>query len=298
MGGGKGGGSGSTVIQFAPYIESAHRDLLNDDGRDALAFSCFRALNEAYNQSPYSGFPVVPVDAGFLDDLHISSYPALFELFDDKIFGPDLGELWNKSYNRATQGTEVEDAIVAQSTALQNEIDSNLLPRLKAGYRDINAVQSSTFVIAQGMLAKTKLDNLADFAAKLRLQRFADAKAMMDTELNWNKTIVTTYSDALKLYYSAKFDADNRTMEFNVKDKLWNLSLFEYGRAMLAALNGATAAKPDMTPSQAAKSISMAASGAGAGAMIGQSISAAGGGNYAGMGAAAGGVVGLAASFM
>lgn len=294
--GGKSSKSGNTRVYFAPYVEAAHKDFINDDGNDKLSQSVFYAMNALFNQSPYDDFETISAEDGFLAGSAITTVPSLFSILQSFTVNQDLTALWNKIYNELASGTEIDDAVQAQSAILQDELETTAYPKLLAGYRDINAVMSTAFIAAKAILQDGKTKALNDYAAKLKLQQQTLVHSRWADELNWNKAVASMYGDAMKLYYSARFDAEAREMEFAVKDKLWNLSLFDYGRAAVAALNGAAAGKSNAEPSQAAKSISMTASGAGAGAMLGQSIGGAGS-NYASYGAAAGGLLGLAASF-
>lgn len=299
--GGKGGGGGDGTVKFAPYLEAVHHIMLNNQGKSVLnsTFNVIACLNEAYNDSPYASYTTVDADDGFLGSGYaISSFPSLFDMFGKFMAGLDIEVLWSQIYTETVNGPEVQNAVNAHSDMLQDDLDAKVIPKFVAGYRDINAVMSSAFIAGKAMIADSKVKSLSQFTASLQLHMFDLTQSRWAAHLDWNKTVQATYNDMMKLYYSAKFDAEAREMEFAVKDKLWNLSLFDYGRSMLGALTGTAAAKVGPEPSQAAKSISMAASGAGAGAMIGQNIANASGGNYAGMGAAAGGVVGLAASFM
>src|SRR5665647_146710 len=142
MGGKSGGGSGTTTIQFAPYIEAGHKELLDNAGADILTLNVFRALNSAFNQSPYTSIASPDPNVGYLDSVNLASYPALFRVYDDYIFGVDTAELWDDLYRNAVGGDLVAQAVAAQSTLLQDEIDATITPKMKAGFRDINAVQS------------------------------------------------------------------------------------------------------------------------------------------------------------
>lgn len=292
--GSKSGGSGE--IRFAGYVEYAHKEIVDKHQADVLATSVFACMNTAFDQSPYTELTTVKAEDGFLGPGYvIGQFPSLFDMFGKFMAGLDVEQLWSQIYEATVTGPEVAAAVTAHSAILQDEIDTKITPALVAGYRNINAVMSSAFVGGRAIVADSKLKAISQFTSQLQIHMIDITQARWGDHLNWNKSVIQVYSDMMKLYYSAQFDAEGREMEFAIKDRLWNLSLFDYGRAIIAALNGAAAAKMGAEPSQAQKSVSLAMSGAGAGAMLGQQISPTGSG--AAWGAGIGGVLGLAASF-
>ena len=295
MGGKGGGGGGATVVQFAPYIEDAHKALLGD-GSVLPLMTVVQALNAAWGNNPYDGASTISAELGYLGNgKTLANFPALFDTFTSFMSGQDLKVLWTQLYEASISGTEVDDAVAAQGVLIQDEIDERIMPKFLAGSRDLNIINSSAFVIGKALIADSKVKMVANFASTLKLKQIDIAQARWEKHLSWNTAVVTTYSDLMKLYYTVRFDSESRQLEYDVKDAMWDLSLFEYGRSMLGALNGAAAASPRNEPSQAAKGIAGAMAGAGAGAMIGKSI---GGENSTAIGAGAGGVLGFAASFL
>ena len=297
MGGkGGGGGGGETRVMFAPYIERVHSMVLDATGTATFAHNILEAVTAAYSSNPYDSMTSLDPKSGFTAGDAVTTYPALFDMFGKFMASQELDVLWTDLYELSQNGTEVDEAIASQSTIIQDEIDSKILPKFLAGMRDINSVMSSAFVAGKFAIAKAKINDMAEFTSKLKLKQFDVAQARFENHLNWNKAVVGSYQDIMKMYYAATYDYEARTNEISVKGALWELTLYDYIRAMLGALNGAAAAKPENQPSQAAKSIAGVTAGAAAGASIGSMIKD-GSGSYAGTGAVAGGVLGLAASF-
>lgn len=294
MGGGKSGG-GDTRVQFAEYIQEMHNAMLGTRVTSPL-YNVAQAMNAAWRSNPYAGVTTVKAEDGFIGvGVTVGERTPLMTLFSMFMRDVDPKILWTQLYEDSVNSDQVTGAVVAQDALMQDEIDERIMPKFLAGSRDINAIHSSTFVIGKALLMDSKQKLIADFSAKLKLKQVDIAQARWEKHLNWNAAIVATYSDIMKLYYTAHFDSESRQLEYDVKEATWDLSIFEYGRSMLGALNGAAAATPRNEPSQAAKGIAGAMAGAGAGAMIGSQISDNGGAAY---GAAAGGVLGLAASFL
>lgn len=295
MGGKGGGGSGDTTVRFAPYVEAAHQQMVNHNGADSLTLSVFQAMNAAVGQSPYDNIDTITAEAGFLGGGSITSRRSSFDMFQMIMLNTDIKALWLQLYEDSVDNPEVAAAVTSQGALIQDEIDTRIMPKFLAGMRDINAVQSTTFGIGKALIAESQVKLVHDFSSKLKLKQCDVALERWAKHLAWNTSLVSVYNDMMKMYYTARFDAESREMEYAVKDALWDLSLFEYGRSTIAALNGAAAASPQNQPSQTAKGIAGAMAGAGAGAAIGAQISKDGG---AAWGAAAGGLLGLAASFL
>jgi len=55
-------------------------------------------------------------------------------------------------------------------TILRNDLDAKVYPSLEAGYRNINAVQSSAFVIARALMEEDRTNQIAKFSADLYFQ--------------------------------------------------------------------------------------------------------------------------------
>lgn len=282
-------------ITFAPYLQEAHEQALNNIGGVTLTKSSFQAINEAFNNSPFDEGLTVSVKEGFIAGLTITDYHHLFDVYEDRIFDLDINSLWQSIYDQTTGGTAFSEAMDVTGVTLQDEIDTRIMPKFLAGMRDINAVYSTAFVVGKALIAESKVKAMNDAIVKYKLHEFDVTQERWAKTLAWNTTVVTMYSDLVKMYYAALFDEQSRTMEYAVKDRLWNLSLFEYARAMMGALNGAAAAQPKDEPSQLAKSIAGLASGAAAGALLGASNPQEIG---TGFGGAIGGILGFAGSFI
>ena len=295
-----GGGDTEQTIRYAPYLETAHTKFL---GTGTVQKTFITAFNETLDESPYGNYESVDIDEGFfgmrVDDpsitYEIKNFPSLWDMFGKFMAGLDVHDLWGKIYDDVVQGAEINNAVSAQSAVLQDEIDTNVMPRFLAGMRDINSVQSTTFVIGKSIIQDAHIRAINDFSTKLRLHAIDVAQDQWSKHLEWDKSVVTVFADMMKLYYSARMDIDREQLEFQTKDAMWNINLFENARAIIGALNGASAAALNNQPSQLAKSIGGALTGAASGALLGSTLS---GAAIAGpLGAAIGGLIGLATSF-
>lgn len=288
--------TGENTVRYAPYLEKIHRV---NTGVDVVPpiWTMQQALNAAFHSSPYRialenqtepnrGF--FGVIAGDIKrHYNLSDFPSLWDMFGKFMGGLDLHLLWADVYEDVVHGPEIANTITAHSALLRDEIDSKVLPNFLAGMRDINAIQSTTFVIGKALIYDTHTKAVSEFGGALRIAALDLTYKMWFKHLDWSTSVVTVYDGLFKSYFEIKFEHDVKDMEYRVKETLWNLNLFDYARAFIGTLNGAAAMTGRNEPSQATKAIGGALSGAAAGAAVG--------GPY---GAIAGAALGLSASFL
>lgn len=283
-------------VRYAPYLERAHKWILNDDNDVAPNTTAFTLFNDALGKSPYDQMDIHNPDEGmfgYKEDgetlWHISNFPSVYDLFGKFMAGLDVCSLWHKLYEEVVHGPAVNDAISAHSAVLKDEIDGTVMPSFLAGMRDINAINSSSFIVGKALIYDGHIKRVNEFAGNARLKMIEVATQMWSKHLEWNSNVVKMYGTLFELYYNTRHQTDARTAEYLVKHQLWNLNLLDYTRSILGALNGAPAASTGggSGPSQTQQAVGGALSGAATGAMVGGP-----------WGAAIGGVIGLAGSFL
>ena len=280
------GGGGEVRIRYAPYLEFTHSHAL------PAAVVDFEAV---VNKSPYAtGYTPITPERGFFGviegdptrNYRLEDFPSLWDMFGKFIGGLDLHLLWSDVYEDVTHGPEIANAISAHSAILRDEIDQKLLPQFLAGMRDINAIQSSAFIIGKSLIYDGHTKAVNEFAGNLRIAALDLSYKIWFKHLDWSSGVIGTYHELFKSYFVTKFDNDARDLDYKAKHERWNTDRYEFFRAFLGALNGAAATAQKPEPSQLMKSVGGALSGAAAGAPAGP------------YGAAAGAVLGLGASFM
>lgn len=296
MGSKGGGGSGDEqTVRYAPYLEAVHSRILDHEGHDEPDLSFIDVFNATLGESPYGDYEIIDIDEGFfgmrVDDptltYEIKNFPSLWDMFGKFMGGLDVHGLWAQIYEDVIQGPEITNAVTAQSTELQDIIDTDVMPKFLAGMRDINSVQATTFVIGKAIIQDAHVREVNKFAAQLRMHALNVSNEQWANHLKWDESVIRTFSEMFKLYYSSRLDMDRQNLEYQSKDKMWDINLFENARGIIGAMHGAAATTAGQNePSQLQKSIGGAMSGAAAGYMVA--------GPY---GALVGGVIGLAASF-
>jgi len=224
-----------------------------------------------------------------------------------------------------TADTAAHAAVI---TALKdNQLTSDIMPRFEAGMRDINAVMSSAFVVGRAIIESeatleitrqsAKHDSqlrlaarptdvqAADVAVKIgaiNLERSKVELAEHELELKnaelilsaitgrleFQKSVMMATIESQRIKIVALKEQEDRDLEIDNLDAMWELQLFTHAGNLLAAPAGGTAI-PGKTGSAAASAIGGALSGAAMGAMAGATKGSIGGP----AGAAVGGVVGL-----
>ena len=291
--GSSGSGDSQNTMRYAPYLEDLHQDILNHSGSDTVDSSFIDILNATLGASPYGAYTSVPIDSGFFGGSYtIASFPSLWDMFGKFMAGLDLHELWAQVYTDVVSGPEVANSVSAHSAILDEEIDTTVMPKFIAGMRDINSVISSAFVTGKAIIQASKVKAVNDFAAKLELHLLSIASEQWGKHLSWNETVIRSYADIYQHYYGVRFESDKIAMEYESKDAMWDINLFDAARAVIGAMSGATAstagaANEPKQISQTQKTVSGAMAGAAAGSMV-----------YPGWGTLIGGVVGAAASFL
>lgn len=276
-GGGGGGGDQTTTVRYAPYVESKHQSFLT-------AMQTFR--ESATGASPFDGYTDIVVEAAFFGSGYaISSFPSLYDMYGKFMAGLDIDAIYDQVYEDTVNSSEVDNLVSAEVELLDDDIEQNILPRFQLGMRDINSVVSSSFVVGKALIESARVKSISKFSAELRYRLLIAASDRWKTHLEWNKHVVMSYIEVMKLYYATKLDIDDFNYSMAAKDVLWPFTVMEYERAALGALQGAGTSTSDVAgSSKTARALSGALAGAAAGASFGP------------WGAAAGGAIGLAAS--
>jgi hypothetical protein len=288
--GGAGGGSPTGTIAYPAYMQTAHNDWLNHTAADTMVYSVVDLMNAAMSgQSPFSGFTTVDVDDAFLGPNKIlTNYIGPYDkLHDFSCF--DVEAKYNEYIT--DDNALIAAAVDAESDLMDDEINSRILPKFQAGMLDINAVNSSAFVIGEALIWDSKNKALAKFSSGLRIDRLNGqaeiALKRIQVKSEFHRIITTIAAELARLYIAARHDIDSLYTELAAKDRLFDLNIYQYGVNVMSSIAGSAVSPPD--PGSNKSGLGGALSGALAGAAMGAMIPGAGP-----IGAIAGGVLGLA----
>lgn len=283
MGGSSKGGK--TEIRYAGYIENQHYTFLAKVAQN-------REIALADN--PFTAYTDIEVDAGFFGTGYtIANFPALYDMYGKFMAGLDIDVLYDQMLEDTLNSGVVSDLVSAEADLMDDDITSNVVPRLQTGMRDINAVMGSSYVIGRAIVEDARVKSLAKYGAELKYRLLPAVESRWQSHLQWNQNVVGIYAEIMKFYFSAKTDVDDINYSMAAKGTLWPFTVLDFERAALGALQGAVNQKTDVAGASTAKrAMSGALSGAAMGAQVGAQIGQNGGAYGAAIGAVVGGIAG------
>lgn len=279
-----GGGGGSTGnVELPAHITAAHKDMLN---RSVVGISSGNSWVELFNNiasaaSPYSGEVSADPDSFLSDmDTSLSSLEALVDgLASSGTFDDYAANILDDTF--------IENEIEAYSDILTEDIENKTVPRFEAGMRDINAVNSSAFVLGKALIYTERDRQIAKFSADMFLKvKHEDALRVIITRLQYQEMLTRLSIEKSRYGIIAKSEESERTLEYKYKDSVFDISLIQGGSNLLAGPSGGVV-YDNKGPNKTQTAMGGALTGAAAGAQVG--------GPY---GAVIGGVVGLAAGYL
>lgn len=217
-------------LRYAGYIEDKHEGFLDkiSDKRNLII-----------NDSPYDGYIPVDIDSAFFCVGNtISVFPSLYDMFGKFMSGFDVEKLWHYIFGDSLNATEINSGISAEMKLVDDDVTKNILPDFKIMMRNINSVVSSSFVIGKSVIENARIKALSKISSEAKFQVIPRVQERFNASLNWGKKAVTSYAEAMKLYYMTKMDGDDVNYTFDVKDKLWPFEALDFERAALGTLQG------------------------------------------------------------
>jgi len=287
---GGGGGGSSGTVDYPAYMKTWHGAALDGGGADVMANSVTDAINSAFGNSPWTTQTAYDPDADIVNMLAAPN--ALQTMVTLLSAGTSLDTLISSILDT----TRIDTVVTEFAADLDARLISEVLPRFNSGMRDINAVQSSAFVIGRALIEENQDRQVAKFSADMHSKAGSDdAIQVIGMKLDYQKAVAQLLAESYRVKIVAKKEENDVNMDIDEKDGLWDVELFQYGGNVLAAIGGGVAnPKTAKGPSQAQSAIGGAMSGAAAGAMVGSVVPVIG----TAVGAVVGGVLGAASSFL
>jgi hypothetical protein len=287
------------AIEYPSYMQNIHNFWLDGTG-DHDAGGVGLAIANASATNPYTGL------TGYDPTTDVAAMATAIATFAAAVAALDPAADFVTYNNAATAQIDavlspesyILARVAAHAAGLDTEINSKIIPRFNAGMRDINAVQSSAFVIGRAIIELDRNDKVDKFMSDMRFQ--VDAKRgdlihqatsemvrMYLQGFEYKRVIAAITIDELRLKIAAQADYKTEVKALAADLNRWPLEVWKYGGNMLAAIGGGTTSSVPMDGSKTARIIGSGLSGAIAGAQIGAAM----GGN-AGYGAILGGIAG------
>lgn len=307
-----GGGGGAGAVSYPAYMTTIHNDWLDNTGADTITSSITDIMDAAQGNSPWTG------ETAYDPDIDITAFEAVISGFDAILAGLSDTIDWDTFYTQSetTIGntTGISEAVIVADVAafanqLDDEINTKVLPRFRAGMRNINAVISSAFPIGQAIIESFRDREVAKHDSAIRLKAaevnanidLADKKLFLSAteqilnsqrqRIAWEESYMKTVIEGKRIKIVAKKEENDVNLKIGEDDALWDLEVFQHGANLLAAIGGGTSGTKK--PSTAQSMIGGGLSGATAGAMLGMA-----GAGPVGMLAGIGGVLGAASGLL
>ncbi len=302
MGGSSGGGSqGSGAISYPSYIESAHYDWLTAGGVDDMDSSIVDLMKEGMaGANPYTGETVYDPATDITEfEAAVTAFSTFVTTIDPDGDWAGYMDAAETQVDSILSDTTLDAEIAANDAIIDDRITTDILPRFQLGMRDINAVISSSFVIGQAIIESFAQRDKDKFAGDLRLSNYKQRNEMIVTGA---KDILNLFLQQMEYYKIANhylieskrikvvmFDEElTQQLKLDENDALWDLSIYQYGGNVMAAISGGASTTKTSQPSMGQKALGGALSGAAAGAMMtgGNPLGAAAGALIGGIGGA------------
>ena len=262
----------TTTTQYATYIQTVHDVLLTNSRHRTAQLIPELGDGDSYDlTTPYDNYEDVTVEEAFFGAGYmVDSFPSLYDMYGKFMAGLDIEVLWSQMFESTVNPPVVNDLITAESELMDDDIEMTSIPRMQTGMRDINSVLSSSFVVGKAIIEDAKVKAMAKFSADIKYRLIQIASGRWTTHLEWNQRVVGVYAELMKFYFSAKADVDEVNTSYAVKKALWPFTVFDFHRANVAAMQGATVQKKDVAgASTTQKILSGSLSGAAMGATVG-----------------------------
>lgn len=296
--GSSGGGGSSGKVEYPAYLQTLHSSWLDKAGTDGIESSITAVMNTALGSSPFTS--AAAYDPSTVLATAGASVGALTGLSLPTVISDTLSNfttvatLMDTLVPFSVTDTLIAAEVEAYSDILDNEITVKALPKFQRGMQDVNAVQSSSFVIGSALLYAEKTRQVAKFTADLLLKSNSDRNQLLPHIIELEQKAITVRQDFYKVIaqYAVEFArisivAKKEQVDTNLlveeKDATWDLRVFQHGGNLMAAIAGAAATVNSQGTGGFSSVLGGAISGAASGAMIT-------GGNP--IGAAVGGVLG------
>lgn len=273
--GGGGGGTGGGKISYPAYLETIHGQGLDHAGVDTPTSSMVDLVNTALGSSPFSGESAYDPSTRMTNiDAAITAYEAVDA---ETNWGAHITDAVAKIDGEVVDASYTSAEAAAYDDLIDEEYENVNLPRFMAGYRDINAVCSSAFVVGSALMSLAQQRDKNKYLSTLRLgltnRRFDaiidSSKAILQLGMDFEKALVHYTIESDRIGIVAEKEQADTDLAIDVQDAKWDMDTMIYLGNMIAAIAGASTVREGLDgPSTARSMLGGAASGAAAGAML------------------------------
>ena len=304
MGGsGSGGGSTSGAVDYPAYMKTVHGVWLDNAGTDKIDVSVTDCMQAAYDNNPLTGLVAHdPSTQLTIVDAALAAFKLLADNMNDHTdYDAAIAAAASVIDTTVIPAAYIDAKVVAHGVGLLADYNAKIYPAFDAGMRDINAINTSAFVLGRANIATDMADKLDKFRSDLTLEAYGKRSDMITQavsemlrlktqKIEFTRAWVAMVADVERLAIAAYGDEDTENKAIAVAEGKWPLEVWQYGANLLASIGGGTANPQKMEGNQMARIIGGGLSGAAAGALIGSRTGVEGGSTY---GAILGGIAGM-----
>ena len=176
--------------------------------------------------------------------------------------------------------TYVNADIAAYANIIDDQIDNITIPKFQRGLQDINAVQSSSFVLGEALIYGFRDRDVAKYGSDLRLkmnfqqielisQSATQMIAGLMQKVDFIKAVTHFTIEYNRMYIVAQVDKNKTEIELDELDATWDVKTYAYGSNVMASIAGAAVAQGTPAKSQMTSALASGMSGAAAGGSVG-----------------------------
>ena len=289
---GGGGGGNSGKVDYPDYMKTQHETWLTAIATD---ITTARSGNSPY----YSAAAYDPTTPLAAMDTAVCAFNTVVDALSNESDWDSAMTQAKTTIDALISDTYINADVDAFAGKLDDQVDNITIPKFQRGMQDINAVQSSAFVLGEALIYGMRDRDVAKYTSDLRLKSslmreeliVKSASEMLQallTRVDFEKNVAHYTLEYNRMYIAAKKDWTDQDYEYDELDAKWDLEMFQYGGNVMASIAGAATNQGTKGPSKAASALGGAMSGAAAGLAT----------SFTPMGAAIGGALGLASSFL
>lgn len=302
-GGSSSGGGSSGKVEYPAYMQAWHGKILDTTATTSPSSDITTVMNTALSANPFTAAaaynPTTTLDAAAISVLGLTglNFNTLVSTAISDI--PTIAAAVDAILTGANSLIAAD--VAAYSDMVDNEINVKILPKYHRGMQDINAVQSSSYVIGEALLWAEKARDVAKFAADLELRAYSERNQLIAHMSDYELRAVLARVEYAKIaaQYAIEFariiivaykEQLDKNLDIEEKEATWDFRVFQAGGNILASITGA-ASTVNSNPTMGSM-LGGTLAGVAGGAMMG----AGGGPPGIAIGAVLGGLAGLFSS--
>ena len=271
-GGGGNQGAGASSTSGPPqYVQTWHSYFLGGPptNRQGIQRGLAQTINELFDQAPHNAYKQKPIEDYFgnLSTVNMNVVQALsnFQALNaSTVFRTSLSEVLDTGI--------IQVSVRNYTDMLEEQLDETIIPKFKAGMRNINATMSSSFVIGSALIHSSMIRQVGKYAADLQLKAFDLSNNLTNIRLQWAKDVIHYTLEGSRIYLVGAQEITRNNLETEIERLRWDFDIIREGMNGVAAIQGAVSSSTQSAGNRKPSALGGALSGAAAGASMGSAV--------------------------